>query len=301
MNTKQLSYVLTLAREGSFSKAAETLGITQPSLSQYIKKIEQETGLELFDRRSAELRITEAGQAYVETGRRILDLEHQLDNRLADLAAYRTGTILVGAAPYRAVSLLPAVTAAFQKRYPGMHLVVREGTTAELTEGMLQGEFDLALTLLPVDGSQLSIQPVAEEELVLAVPASRPAFQTETVADRRYPAVDAAVLNGQRMVMLTDRQFMQRQLEDLIQKYRIAPETAAVVKSLEAQIAMVRAGVGIALVPTGIERFCAPGEVRFYSFQQSLPKRQVAVIWRKDRPLSAPAAELSELLRAASA
>ena len=156
-------------------------------------------------------------------------------------------------------------------------------------------------TLLPVDGSQLSIQPVAEEELVLAVPASRPAFQTETVADRRYPAVDAAVLNGQRMVMLTDRQFMQRQLEDLIQKYRIAPETAAVVKSLEAQIAMVRAGVGIALVPTGIERFCAPGEVRFYSFRQSLPKRQVAVIWRKDRPLSAPAAELSELLRAASA
>ena len=69
MNTKQLQYVLTLAHEGSFSKAATALNITQPSLSQYIKKIEKEVGLELFDRTNGDVQITDAGRVYLNAGR----------------------------------------------------------------------------------------------------------------------------------------------------------------------------------------------------------------------------------------
>ncbi len=87
MNTKQLKYVLTLVREGTFSRAAEVLNITQPSLSQYIKKIEKEIGLELFDRANGDIRLTDAGRVYVEAGRKILDLEHQMENSFTDLAA----------------------------------------------------------------------------------------------------------------------------------------------------------------------------------------------------------------------
>ena len=78
MNMKQLKYVLVLAHEGSFSLAADTLGISQPSISQYIKKIEKEQGVELFDRTSGDVRITDAGRIYIEDGRKILDLEKQM-------------------------------------------------------------------------------------------------------------------------------------------------------------------------------------------------------------------------------
>ena len=296
MNTKQFKYVLVLAREGSFSRAAEALHISQPSLSQYIKKIETEIGQELFDRTNGDVRITDAGKVYMDAGRKILDIEHQMDNALTDLAAHKSGSLVIGAAPYRAAGMMPLVAAKFQTLYPGMHLVIREGTTAELVEGMEHGEYDLALTLLPIDHRLFLYEKLMEEELLLAVPRNHPALPAAVMAGRKYPAVDAGVLNGQSLVMLTDAQFMQRQLDKLVRDYRLTVQPAAIVKSLEAQIEMVKANVGMALMPSGIERFCKPDELRFYSFVPSLPKREVVVMWRKDRTLSKVAEDLKQVI-----
>ena len=296
MNTKQLQYVLTLANEGSFSRAADVLNITQPSLSQYIKKIEREIGLELFDRTNGDVRITDAGRVYIEAGKRILDIEHQMENSFTDLAAYKTGSLIIGAAPYRAASMMPAIASSFQSLHPGVHLIVREGTTAELVEGMEHGEYDLALTLLPIDKRLFNYEPVVEEELILAVPGSQSPIPATMVDGRKHPAVDASILNGKSMVMLTEPQFMQMQLENLIIDYKLKVSTAAVVKSLEAQIEFVKAGVGMALMPSGIERFCKPGDVVFYSFTDPLPKREVVVMWRKEQKLSKTAEELKEVI-----
>ena len=296
MNTKQFQYVLTLAHEGSFSRAADTLNITQPSLSQYIKKIEREIGLELFDRTNGDIRLTDAGRVYIEAGKKILDIEHQMENSFTDLASYKTGSLIIGAAPYRAASMMPVIASSFQKFHPGMHLIVREGTTAELVEGMEHGEYDLALTLLPIDKRLFNYEKVMEEELILAVPSSYPAFPTKEVVDRKHPAVDATVLNGKSLVMLTDTQFMQKQLENLILDNKLSVFVAAIVKSLEAQIEMVKAGVGMALMPSGIERFCKQGDVVFYSFTAPLPKREVVVMWRKDQKLSKTAGELKAVI-----
>ena len=296
MNTKQFQYVLTLAHEGSFSKAADTLNITQPSLSQYIKKIEREVGITLFDRTNGDVRITDAGRVYIETARQILDLEHQMETSLSDIAGNRAGSLIIGAAPYRAASMMPTVAKQFQFLHPGMHLVVREGTTAELVEGMEHGEYDLALTLLPIDGRVFNWEKVVEEELILAVPSSYPQFSATVVPDRKYKSVEAAVLDGKSLVTLTDTQYMQKQLQNILIEKKISINTAAIVKSLEAQIEFVKAGVGMALMPSGIERFCNDGSVTFYSFTDPLPKREVVVMWRKDRKLSKVAAELKEVI-----
>lgn len=297
MNTKQFHYVLVLAREGSFSRAADALSISQPSLSQYIKKIEKDVGTELFNRTGGDVRLTDAGQVYIDVGRRILELERGMENAFSDLAAHKRGSLVIGAAPYRAAGMMPAIARAFQERHPGMHLVVREATTWELAEGMEHGEYDIALTLLPVDRRLFQCEKVMEEELILAAPAARPPMETVSMPGRRYPAVRAEILDGCPMVMLTRTQFMQRQLEELTADAGVMVNTAAVVKSLEAQIEMVKAGVGMALVPSGIERFCSDGSVTFYSFVDPLPKREVVVMWRKDRKLSQAAEELKDVIR----
>ncbi len=296
MNTKQLQYVLTLAHEGSFSKAADVLNISQPSLSQYIKKIEKEIGLELFDRTRGDIRLTDAGRVYIEAGKQILDIEHQMENSFTDLASYKTGSLIIGAAPYRAASMMPVIASSFQKLHPGMHLIVREGTTAELVEGMEHGEYDLALTLLPIDKRLFNYEKVVEEELILAMPSTYTDLPTTDIPDRKHPAVDESVLNGKSMVMLTDTQFMQKQLGNMVLDHKLMIHPAAIVKSLEAQIEMVKAGVGMALMPSGIERFCKPGDVVFYSFAAPLPKREVVVMWRKDQKLSKTAEELKEVI-----
>ena len=296
MNTKQFQYVLALAHEGSFSKAADTLNITQPSLSQYIKKIEREVGITLFDRTNGDVRITDAGRVYIETARQILDLEHQMETAFLDLAENRTGSLIIGAAPYRAASMMPVIASAFQNKHLGMHLVVREGTTAELAEGMEHGEYDFALTLLPLDKRLFAYEKVVEEELILAVPGTYPGLDAEVVPGRLHRAVSADVLNKQNLVMLTETQFMQKQLENMLMDYQLTVRPAAIVKSLQAQIEMVKAGVGMAIVPSGIERFCRDNEVAFYSFKEILPKREVVIMWKKDRKLSKAALELKSII-----
>lgn len=296
MNAKQYNYVLVLAREGSFSKAAETLNITQPSLSQYIKRLETEVGLDLFDRTNGDVRITDAGRVYIEAGRRILDIEHQMENAFSDLAEHKAGSLIIGAAPYRSASMMPLIASTFQKLHPGMHLIVREGTTAELVDGMEHGEYDLALTLLPIDKRIFNYEKVVEEELILAVPSSHQQFPVSQVAGRKYPCIDVTMLDKKSMVLLTDTQYMQKQLQDILIDKKISIHTAAVVKSLEAQIEFVKTGVGMALVPSGIERFCNDSSVSFYSFTEPLPKREVVVMWRKDRKLSKIAEELKKVI-----
>ena len=98
------------------------------------------------------------------------------------------------------------------------------------------------------------------------------------------------------MIMLTDTQFMQKQLGNLLLDHHLSVHQAAIVKSLEAQIEFVKAGVGMALMPSGIERFCRPGDAVFYSFTESLPRREVVVMWRKDQKLSKTAEELKQII-----
>ena len=297
MNTKQFQYVLTLAHEGSFSRAADLLNITQPSLSQYIKKIEKEIGADLFIRTNGDVRITDAGRIYIEAGRRILDIEHQMENAINDIAACKTGSLIVGTSPYRSASMMPLIAAKFKELHPNMYLVIREKTTAELLDGMEQGEFDLAVTLLPVDEKRFSYEKLGEEEIVLAVPAGWEKLDAIWCSGCRYPAVSTELLRKYPLVMLTEVQYMQQQVNDLLYGGEGRAVPAAVVKSLEAQIEMVRSGVGMAVVPSGVERFCEEGSVTFYSFSDQQLKREPAVIWRKGVKLSKTAQELIDVIK----
>lgn len=286
MNTKQLKYVLLLAELGSFSASAAELGISQPSLSQYIKKIENQMGITLFERANGNVRLTDAGRVYVEHGRKILNLEHQMEMEFADIAANKRGSVIIGTSPYRSAGMMPEITKTFREKFPGIHLVVEEMTSSELISKMEKGAFDICLTVLPVDEKMFSFTYITEEEMILAVPAGGPVFKTSQEPNRKYPAIDIREIDGNSFVMITNAQLMQQALNQMCKTYNLKLKKAAVVKSLEAQIHMVRSGVGMAVVPSGIERFCNADEVRFYSFVQKLPRRKVVLMWRKDnRPV----------------
>lgn len=297
MNLKQFQYVLTLAHSGTFAKAAENLNISQPSLSQYVKKIETQLGVELFDRTGSAVRLTDAGHIYIESGRKILDLERQMIGQFNDLKEYKTGSVIVGTSPYRSASMMPTVAKQFRKQYPGVHLVIEEMTSQELIEATEHGQFDLCLTMLPVNERLFQYEKITEEELILAVPKSYPEFPTASVPNRKYPSIDAKLLNNHHFVMITEGQFMQQALYNLASDHSLSLQKAAVVKSLEAQIAMVRAGVGIALLPCGIESFCSLDEVTFYSIKQDLPKREVVVMYKQGQPLTQVTSALVNIMK----
>ena len=145
MNLKQFKYVLVLARTGSFSAAAEELNISQPSLSQYIKKIERDLGIELFDRAGGNVRLTDAGRVYIDIGRKMLDLEHRMSVALSDLSENKTGSVIVGTSPYRSASMMPTIA----KRFRELYLVQNEGDLVTLLPPALLG-FRHAGNIIPI-------------------------------------------------------------------------------------------------------------------------------------------------------
>lgn len=292
MNLKQLKYVIVLANERSFSKAADVLNISQPSLSQYIKKIEKQIGLELFERTNGHVRLTDAGKIYLDTGKRILDLEHQMQSQLSELSEYKTGTIIVGTTPFRSVTMMPRVVAEFKKLYPGIQVVVDERGNQEISEAVERGEFDVCVATLPINERICNYDIVLEEEIFVAVPRGSELDRkldekAISMKERKHRAVDVHLLNYEPFVMVTETQIMQRKLQDLCMDYNLELKVAAVVKSLEAQGAMVREGVGAALVPTGVEKFeDKDGGVSYYSLIQEIPRRTVVAMYHKEKVLS---------------
>ena len=302
MNLKQFKYVLVLSQEGSFSGAAESLNISQPSLSQYVKKIENEIGMPLFDRTGGNVRLTDAGHAYIEAGRRILDIEHQMQARIDDIRENKTGTLQIGTSPFRSASMMPAVAKQFKAKYPGVRLCIHEDGTAALMEGLEHGEYDLCVTMLPVNEQIFGYERILNEELLLAVPSSYPEFErAKSVDGQDHKAVDFKAIDGLGYVAITETQFMQKIFDSLCTKYGVRVNTEIVVKSLESQIEMVKAGLGVAMVSGGAVDLCRDGEVRFYCFKQKMPAREVVAVWRKDVPISKVSRGFIDTLRAVCA
>lgn len=290
MNLKQFRYVLTLAEQGSFSRAAEELHIKQPSLSQYIKKVETEMGMELFDRSGGNVRLTDAGEAYIDVGRKMLDLEHQLEGRFSDLASCKSGTISIGISAHRSVALMPPVVAAFKKLYPGITLKIVEKRRANLLDAAEQGAFDLVITTLPFNTDVFAYEMIFVEENVVATKKALPA---EALPGLKFPAISASVLNHFPFVMLNEEHLMQLELNDLIRAHNLRLRKEVECTSLEALVEMVKAGLGSAFIPACLAK---DPSLHYYSIKEIAPKREIVVMYRKEQYLSKAVLDLKQLI-----
>lgn len=303
MNIKQLKYVLVLSETKSFSRAAEELNISQPSLSQYIKKIEKEVGLDLFVRAGGNVRVTEAGKVYIEAGRKILDIEHQLQNQLADIEASKTGTIIVGISPYRSVHLMPQVVRRFHEKHPGIKLVLDERSGLDLFEGANRGDFDIFVTTPSENTTSFVTRHMLYEELILAVPKESELYfrlskESRRVSDRLFPAVDINKINGEQFISLGEYMPMRLRTDELCTKYNLNLETTLEVRSNEALISAVTSGIGAAIVPDCLSHYDEDNKrIAFFSFEQEIPRREVVLAYRQDQYLSQPINDLIEIMQ----
>lgn len=294
MNMKQLKYIQVLASVGSFSKASDLLNIKQPSLSQYIKKIEQDVGAELFDRAGGNVTLTDAGRAYIEIGRNMLELEHQLESRLMDIAEYKTGTVSIGISAHRSVALMPDIVKKFKDMYPGIVLHIEERKRYEIIDAAEHGEFDLCITTLPVDTRMFCYETAFIEENVLAVP-EHIELNGIKIPGRKFPAVSVTKLNGASFAVLNDEHPMQSQLKRLCDDNHLEIRPTVVCTSLEALLGMAKVGMGFAFVPSCIADKTAG--LRFYSIVEENCQREIIVMYRKGQYLSEPVLRLKELFK----
>jgi LysR family hydrogen peroxide-inducible transcriptional activator len=290
MTLTELRYVVAVAEERHFGRAAERCHVSQPSLSASVKNLEEELGVRLFERGKRGVFLTEAGEQIVSQARRALEEAERVkmvarQGRDPLKGALRLGVIHT-VAPY----LLPDLVAALRRIAPEMPLDVEENITANLDRMLRAGELDAVILALPYEGQGIETAPLYEEAFQVAAPAKHP------IARRRSIAVEE--LDAGELLLLPVGHCFRDQVLDACTEFSRPPEPGRQGNSLETLRSMVASGLGITVLPATAltPRYVNP-LVKAVDFAAPRPARRIALASRRGFHRPAALEKLVEAIR----
>ncbi|HEY9572583.1 MAG TPA: LysR substrate-binding domain-containing protein [Pusillimonas sp.] len=284
MTLTELKYIVAVARERHFGRAAEACFVSQPTLSVAIRKLEDELGVVLFERGGTEVGITPIGLRVVAQAQRVLEESANLREVARQGHDPLAGPLRVGVihtiGPYLLPRLVPTQIAAT----PQMPLLLQENFTVRLLELLRQGEIDCAIVALPLPDSGLMVHPLYDEPFLVAVPKNH--------AWANKKEIDSASLKDETMLLLgAGHCFRDQVLEVCPELSRFSAASEGIQRtfegsSLETIRHMVAAGIGVTVLPTS--SLSMPGLennlLTYIPFRKPIPDRRVVLVWRKSFP-----------------
>jgi LysR family transcriptional regulator, hydrogen peroxide-inducible genes activator len=243
MELHQLRYFCAIAETGSFSRAAQQSHVSQPSLSQQIRKLEDELGARLFDRLGRTVRLTELGTAFLPRARAVL---RDLEAARSDVVEKKTsisGPLYVGAIPTIAPYFLPPVLASFSRKYPQARVTIVEEITPLLLEKLRAGTMDVAIVALPLHARSREFEsfPLTAERLYAVLPKRHP------LGRRR--AVSLGELRDNPFLLLRDGHCFREAAVAACNRARLNPNIVFESGQFSSILSMVAAGLGVSVVP----------------------------------------------------
>ena len=272
MEMHQLRYFAKVAELGNVTRAAEACGVSQPSLSQQVAKLERELGLPLLERLGRGVRLTAAGDVFRVYAVQILALAEQARTRVADDPD--AGRLTLAAIPTVAPYFLPGVLTAFAAECPRAAVDVVEETTARIAQLIAAGEVDLAVVASHALGDAVHVEPLFTEELLAALPEAHPLATAPKVALKDLTASPFVLLNEAHCLSGAAMSFCTR--------HALTPIATARTHQIVTVLELVRLGHGVSLVPAMAAAGGHPGCV-FRPLRGTPPVRTVNVAWGKTR------------------
>lgn len=276
MNLRTLRYLVALDETRHFGRAAEQCFVSQPTLSAQLKKLEDELGVELVERRHKNVMLTPVGQSVVERARRM----HHLEDEIVDVARYHqnplAGKLALGFIPTIGPYLLPHVVPGLADALPDMQFYFAEHQTSDLVPRLVSGELDVAILAVPHgqhEGALLSARTLFKERFVVAMPSAHP------LGKRKRIVADS--LSSHELLLLQDGHCLRDQALDVC---GIAEEPARqkmAATSLETLRQMVAAGQGVTLLPELAAQRGDSERIDIRNFSRPEPTREVAALWRQ--------------------
>ena len=290
MTLTELRYIVAVARERHFGRAAEACFVSQPTLSVAIKKLEDELSLQLFERGNADVSVTPIGLQVVEQAQKVLE-EAQVIKEIARAGKDPlSGPLKVGVIYTIGPYLLPLLVPKMIQKHAGTPLVLQENFTVKLLESLRQGDIDVAILADPFNSAGLMTQALYDESFVVAVPKAHPWSSRTTLRSDE--------LKDEMMLLLgMGHCFRDQVLEVCPEHSRFSSATGGIQKtfegsSLETIRHMVAAGLGITVLPE-LAKLKEDKLLSYIPFEKPVPSRRVVLAWRK----SFPRAAAIELLR----
>ncbi len=241
MDLHQLRVFQAAAGAGGFTRAGEQLRLSQSTISQHIKLLEEELGCPLFLRAGKRVLVTEAGNVLLQYAERIFRDVKNAEMAVREISALKRGTVRLGVGPTTLTYRLPHVLGDYVRRFPKIELIVLAGTTEFLLESLRAQNLDLAIVMPTAAQAGLSITPLGDEELVIVLNREHP------LAARRL--LEASDLESLRFILYGKNTAMQDVISEFFQSLGVAPRVAMEVENNEAIKSLVRAGLGASILP----------------------------------------------------
>lgn len=274
MTLTELRYVVALAQERHFGRAAQKCFVTQPTLSLAVAKLEDELGVALFERGKSEVLVTPAGEAVVEQARRVIDEVAKIPTLAKGSQDQLAGPLRLGAIPTIGPYLLPALVPALRKRAPNMPLVIEENFTANLAPMLRDGALDAALIALPFNVPGVVTKALYEEPFSVVVPEGHAWSKKKRVRPDELAGEEMLVLNAGHC-------FRDQVLEACPGQANTADPEGRTGSSLETIRNMVASGLGVSVLPAlALQPRYGSKLVREVPFTSPAPSRKVAIAWR---------------------
>jgi LysR family hydrogen peroxide-inducible transcriptional activator len=284
MTLTELKYIVAVARERHFGRAADACFVSQPTLSVAIRKLEEELGVTLFERGGNEVAVTPIGLRIVAQAQKVLEEAANLREIAREGHDPLAGPLRVGVIYTIGPYLLPKLVPAQIEITPQMPLILQENFTTRLVELLRQGEIDCAIMALPIPDTGLEVQPLYDEPFVVAVPRNHPWAKRSEISSEE--------LKEQTMLLLgAGHCFRDQVLEVCPELSRFSASSEGIQRtfegsSLETIRHMVAAGVGITVMPASA--LPLPGNtgdlLAYIPFKAPVPDRRVVLAWRKSFP-----------------
>lgn len=287
MNLRELEYLVALADHRNFRLAAEVCGVSQPTLSAQIRKLEDDLGLPLFERGPRRVALTRAGNLVLARARRILDEVAQIRAETSNLRDTGTPSLHLGVFPTLGPYLLPRAVPRFLERFPGVELMLTEEKSSSLIRKLVDGQLDAALLALPVNVSHLTGRVLFDEPFRLAV------AQTHPLTRLPIPLGPEA-LAGQSLLLLEKGHCLREQALELCREVGAEEYGDFRATSLETLRQMVIAGVGMTLLPA---LACRQTEgMAALPIASPQFRRRIGIFWRKSTSHDRLMSRLADLL-----
>lgn len=281
MNLKQAFYIQTIAQEGSITAAARKLYVSQPSLSQMIRQVESEYGVTLFDRTFSPLRLTYAGEKYLQAARIMLAANDRLENELREIREENSGLLRLGISVQRAIQILPVALPWFTMQFPKVSVDLREEGSARLETLLEDGEIDLALAAIESVSPHLSYTLIEKE--TIGVLAGKDA----AIAQQLPPGtpISLSMIREDAFVALKPGHSVRVVQDALFHAEGLKPQILLETDSLEvAKRVSLQAGACMLCSDIFVDDYARRGGV-FYPLMDYENKRHLYACWRKDEKL----------------
>ena len=290
-------YVYAVYKEGNFTRAAQKLFITQPSLSVAIKNIESEIGAPLFERCGSGVTLTEVGREYIAATEKIMSIEKDFAKRVGDIYALETGSITVGGTNYLSSYVLPRIITKFSALYPGIKVTLVEENSRTLNELMKREELDVIIDSFDHPDDIYEAYPLANEHILLCVPSSfdvnrgleKYCVDVKSVSDGtafcdEVPSVPIDTFKNENFILLKSGNDMYDRATRIFEGGGIFPQILFSVDQLNISFALAESGMGLCFVTDTLVKYGSVGQgVRLYKVTEASAGRTLYVAYKRSR------------------